>query len=134
MNAVDAAIVTKLAADATLTALGVTGVFRLRAPQGQALPYVIAGQQAGGDRYTLARRAWRDLVYQVRAVDGGESAVRANQINDRADALLTDQPLAVAGHTTLVVRRTTAVEFEEISAGVVYQHVGGLYRIEVAPS
>lgn len=132
MNAVETALQAKLAGDATLVGLGVQGVFHRRAPQGQAEPVVVFNQQSAVDYYTHAGRAYRDLVYLVKAIDQSESAARAGQIADRLDALLTDQPLTVAGWTVIArPRRFIDVDYDEPAEGIIYQHLGGLFRVKV---
>jgi hypothetical protein len=131
MKAIDTALYGRLTTDPTLVGLGITGVFRSLAPQGQALPYVIFGKQDGIDVYTLTRRAGREVRYLVKAVVRGLSRSGAEDIAARIDILLTDQPLTLVGLTTTYIRRTADVDYTEDAHGVLYQHVGGIYRIEV---
>jgi len=73
MDVVNAALYTKLEADrvsaaaGSLGTLGVTVIANKLAPQGQAFPFVVFQKQAGDDRYTYSQRAYRDLVYLVKA-------------------------------------------------------------------
>jgi hypothetical protein len=101
------ALVTTLGGDSTLTTtLGVTGVFYDLAPDEQAYPFIVISLVTAPDHYTMGRRAWTEGHWQIRAFDGDRSARRAARVMARVDALLTDQPLTVTGHTALVVRRT----------------------------
>jgi len=131
MRVVDAGFRTLLNADATLVALGSTGAYRLKAPQSASLPYVIYNQMAGVDEYTFDGRSGRSLVYQARAVTAGPSALTAEQMAERLDAVLTDGSLSVNGWTVQRIRRESDVVFEETADGVTYNHVGGLWRIDL---
>lgn len=137
MNAVNTALMTTLGGDATLSALATGGVHRGRAPQGALPPYVVFAKMptAREDAYTLAGRAFRRLRYLVKAVVEGGSTDVAEQIKDRADVLLTDQAIAVSGHTLMALRRLGDVEYpEDLLGGRQFWHVGALYQIEVAPA
>lgn len=134
-NAVAKALFTVLAADATLTGLGVTGVHEQVVPQTdppQDPPYLVLQLSDAPDRYTLGKRILLDEFWNVRAVDRSTSAKRAGDIADRVFALLNLQPLTVTGLTTLIVRREQSFAYQEIDAGLVYHHAGGRYRIGVA--
>jgi hypothetical protein len=135
MRAVDVALNSRLAADlgtaGTLGVLGCTGVYRFQAPQGSVEPYVVFQQQAGTDSYSFSARDGRSLVYLVKAVDVGPSGLRAAQMAERIDALLTDKPLSLTGWTQLRLRRESDVEYVEVDAGKTYQHYGALFRVDV---
>lgn len=137
MRPVDTALYSRLAADlgtaGTLGTLGCTGVYRFQAPQGSVEPYVVYQQQAGTDSYTFSARDARSLVYLVKAVDVGPSGLRAAQMAERIDALLTDKPLSLTGWTNVRLRRESDVEYAEVDAGKTYQHYGALFRVDVSP-
>lgn len=137
MRPVDTALYSRLAADlgtaGTLGVLGCTGVYRFQAPQGSVEPYVVYQQQAGTDSYTFSARDARSLLYLVKAVDVGPSALRAAQMAERVDALLTDKPLSLTGWTNVRLRRESDVEYAEVDAGKTYQHYGALFRVDVSP-
>ncbi len=140
MRAIDTALYSVLAADVagtatgTLGQLGATGVYRMVASQGSAEPYIVFNQQAGTDSYTFSARDSRSLLYQIKAVGKGSSALVPSQMSDRIDALLTDKSLGVSGWTQMRVRRESDVEYVEIENGVQYHHLGGLYRVDVQSS
>lgn len=137
MRAVDTALNSRLAADlgtaGTLGVLGCTGVYRFQAPQGSVEPYVVFQQQAGTDSYTFAARDVRSLLYLVKAVDASTSGLRAAQMAERIDSLLTDKPLSLTGWTNIRLRRESDVEYVEVDAGKTYQHYGALFRVDVRP-
>jgi hypothetical protein len=100
---------------------------------GSVEPYVVFQQQAGTDSYTFSARDGRSLLYLVKAVDVGSSGLRAAQMAERLDTLLTDKPLSVSGWTNIRLRRESDVEYVEVDAGKTYQHYGALFRVDVRP-
>ena len=137
MRAVDTALNSLLAADVagtatgTLGQLGATGVYRAVASQGSVEPYIVFNQQTGTDSYTFSSRATRSLLYQVKAVGKGSSALTPAKMAERIDALLTDQPLTLTGWTNIRLRRESDVEYVEVANGQQYHHLGGLYRVDI---
>lgn len=138
MRVIDKALVTALSGDVTLAGMLSGGIHRYAAPQGTAIPYgIIRTQSPAIPRYTqggqIARRI-EALVYLFKVVFRSESASAAKDAVARADAVLNDAALLVEGHTLRYLRRESGIEYEEAVAGVRYQHIGNLYRIEVEPS
>ena len=137
MRAVDTAIYSRLATDVagtatgTLGQLGATNVYRAVASQGSVEPYIVFNQQAGTDGYTFSSRDTRSLLYQVKAVGKGSSALTPAKMAERIDALLTDQPLTLTGWTNIRLRRESDVEYVEVANGQQYHHLGGLYRVDI---
>lgn len=140
MRAVDTALFTRLSADVagtatgTLGQLGATNVYRMVASQGSVEPYIIFNEQTGTDSYTFSARDMRSLLYQVKAVGKGNSALTPAKLAERIDDLLTDEPLSMSGWTNIRLRRESDIEYVEIANGVQYHHYGGLYRVDVAPA
>ena len=56
--AIDAAVIAKLATDATLAGLAPGGVFRDMAPQSVTTPFVIVSQMAHEDDYSIGSQAF----------------------------------------------------------------------------
>ena len=136
MKAVDAGMYTALNADmgtatGSLGDLGATAAYRMIAPQTASLPYVVFNQQAGTDSWTMADRSHRSLIYQVQAVGDGHSGSVVSAMNDRLDAVLNDKPLTLSGYTCKRIRRESDVEYVENTDGVLYHHIGGLFRVDV---
>jgi len=50
------------------------------------------------------------------------------------DSVLQDASLSITGHTLLFCRREEDIYLAEDQGGVIYQHVGGLYRIRADQS
>lgn len=137
MRAVDTALYSLLAADVagtatgTLGQLGATGVYRAVASQGSVEPYIVFNQQTGTDSYTFSSRATRSLLYQVKAVGKGSSALTPAKMAERIDTLLTDHALSLTGWTNIRLRRESDVEYLEVANGQQYHHIGGLFRVDI---
>lgn len=145
MNAVASAIVAKLAADSTLTALlgaaaegHTAAVYHRKAPEGAALPYVVFFKASGTPNYTLKERTHVDLVYTIKGVceapADSPSGKAASDIDARIDTLIgTDGTLSISGKTQLYTRRIADVDYPETQADRHVFHVGGQYRIWSTP-
>jgi len=129
---IDTALYAILNGDATLGTL-VSGVYKGVATQGAAYPFILFQLIRSGDRYTFTQRVSTEHQYQVKCVAEGYSDAIAQTAMARVDALLTDQSLDVTGKTLWVMRRTSEFYFAEGGEfGVMYQHRGGEWKIEVA--
>lgn len=134
LNAVKAALHTKLTGGTALTALlsGTAAVYEKLGPRGATPPYVIYQKQAGSPRHTLGDgKAWDSHVFLVKAVTDEPSAKVAGDIAAQVDALLDRGSLTITGGTALICRRETDVDYHELSEGRRINHVGATYRIEV---
>lgn len=142
MKALDTALYSKLNTDAgtamgtvtgSLNNLGATGVYRMLAPQTATMPFVVFAEQSGADSWTFTARDHKSLLYLVKAVGSGHSAAAVSGMNDRFDTLLNDASLTLTGWTLKRCRRESDVEYVTEDNGILYQHVGGLFRIDIAP-
>jgi hypothetical protein len=131
MRQIEQALVTVLAADAQLVALGVTGVWRGKAPEGSTYPLIVFSKASGERAYLLGKHKRRELVYMVKAIGLGDDQTAAGAIDERVDALLTFQPLNLSPHSWEATTREADIDFPESSDGVTFQHVGGTYRVRV---
>jgi hypothetical protein len=140
MKAIDTGLYTALNTDAgtamgtvtgSLNNLGATAVYNTIAPQTAALPYVVFSQQSGIGEWVFDDRAWKSTLYLVKAVGQGHSAATPSALSDRFDTVLNDKPLTLTGWTCERIRREQDVKYAEVSEGVIYHHIGGLYRIDV---
>lgn len=129
---VAAALYSRLNDDATLGAI-VTGVYRNVAPSTATYPFVLMQFIDSNDEYTLTQRVRSRQRWQVKVIAKGYSAVDAETALNRVDVLLTDQALSVSGKTNWYIRRDSQFEYAQMGEfGVVYQHVGGDWIIEMA--
>jgi hypothetical protein len=139
-NAIDAAIVARLASDAALTALLPDGVWVDVAEQGKkrfARVTLLSAFDSGQMGAPGARRATEEVIYAVTAVTFGTSSTPAKQAAARIDVLLEDVELAIDGYAHLSTERIERIretEEDELDATIRWQHRGGRYRLLVAPT
>jgi hypothetical protein len=130
-SAIDAALVSLLAADAELTALCPDGIYWDVAPEGtQRL--VLVSLTAADDEPVFEGRAWEDTLYLVKAV---MLSTIANQnvkaAAARIDAVLEGATLTATGYTTMIVRRERRFRTSEPNPqnpAIQWFHRGGWYR------
>lgn len=107
-------------------------IFSYLAPAGTIFPFVLYAYQGSSD--VIAVGGYRILnsgVYQVKGVVKGDSMVAAEAIANRIDMLLTRATGTVVGGIVLACVRERPIAYPEISDGLRYNHLGGLYRIQV---
>lgn len=140
-SAVDTAVITTLATDATLAALLPGGVHFGIAPQGKtAFALVTIDETADIAVFAAApaaRRAIEVITYAVQAVVQTTAMAAAQAAAARIDALLEDQPLTVPGYgwlsTVRVERLRDPGELDPGDTSIRWQHHGGRYRVQVTP-
>lgn len=132
---VDAAIVAKLAGDATLMALMTDGVHIDIAPSGKT-KFVIVSLSTHEDEYVFEGSAFERSQYIVKAVERSLSGTTVKTAAARIHALLQDQPLTITGYTHSLTRRAERIrytEVDELDADIRWQHRGGRYDVMVSP-
>ena len=131
--AVDAALIARLASDATLTASAPGGVFRDTAPQGVSTPFVIVTQLTHEDVYAIGSQAYESLVYLVKAVDLSTSGLAAQSAADRIQVLLQGATPTVTGYRVMLIQRDERVAYTEVddAGDRRWQHRGGRYLVMV---
>jgi len=123
-----------LSNDATLNSYVSGRIYRRLAPEGATMPYVIFQYQAGHDVQAVGPyRVMSQLVCVVKAVGLATTYATLKTIADRADALLQAASGTTADGRVLSCVRETPIDYEEVDAGVRYQHLGGQYRLYVQP-
>lgn len=125
-----------LSARAELAALVGSRIYRGAAPASATYPFVVFHFQASRDVVVVnGARLFSRLLYTVKAVDEGASAARAGQVADEVDAALHQAggPAGADGRVSFS-HRDGIVDYEEIVAGVKYQHRGGQYWLLVEPA
>jgi hypothetical protein len=124
----------RLACDPELAGLVGERIYHRLAPQGAEYPLVLFNVQAATDMLGAgAARVWMNAVVQVKAV-GPQATSELSPIADRLDALLhVAEPVVVRldGKSYQIhgAHRESAIEYDEVVAGQVYRHLGGLYRV-----
>jgi len=141
-SAVDTAVITHLASDATLATLLPGGVHFGLAPQGQtAFALVTIDETADVAVFAetpAERRAIEVITYAVAAVVQTSAMGPATAAAARIDALLEDQPLTVPGYGWLSTVRVERIrdpgELDPSDKSIRGQHHGGRYRVHVTPT
>jgi hypothetical protein len=136
-TAVRRALYGRLAGDTTLNNLLGTpasgyskAIYHNAAPAGASFPYLVFNKQSGVPTEAFTDPSAMDTdIWLVKAIDRDTSATDAEAANERIQTLLNDATLSISGGTLLYLRRQSDVEFEELTDGVRYQHVGSLYRL-----
>lgn len=138
MDPLRKALYERLDGDATLRALlssDAEVIHHKLAPESAKPPYVVFHKVSGTRQWMFQDGELRWPLWNVQAIDRGESANTAEAIDERIDALLTDAPLAVEGFSLLWIRREMDTpEPPEADSGEILHKVGGIYRIALDPS
>jgi hypothetical protein len=136
-SAIDQALVDKLLADATLTALMPGGVHVDEATAG-LMQFVIVSLADEQDTPIFEGRGAEDALYLVEARESSQ-VVGTKNIKGaaaRIDALLELGTLTIAGYSLLVIRRVGRVRLTEVDAvdtSIRWQRRGGRYQVMTAP-
>lgn len=133
---VDAAVVAKLAGDATLLALMTDGVFFGLAPNGLT-KFVEVSLVTHHDEPDFDAAAYEMSIYRVKAVDRAPDMEAVEAAAARIHTLLQNVPLTITGYAHMLTRRTERVrypEVDDIDPNTRWQHLGGLYEVFVSPT
>lgn len=133
-SAIDAALVGKLLADATLTATMPDGVFWEEANPG-AQRFVIVSLVDQHDEQRLGSRAFEDALYQVKAVALSSSGGDVKTAAARIDTLLEGGTLTATGYSLMTMHRQARIRITEVDdedPSIRWQHRGGHYRVVVS--
>lgn len=131
----DAALLTRLAGDATLAALMQPGafVFFSQAPPGSTR-FVILDRTQSFDVPVFSGRSHEDALYQIDArmlsTAGSEGDMDAAAL--RIDQLLDGQPLSIVGYTLMTLQREEPIrmtEPDDLNPAILYRRRGGYYRL-----
>ena len=114
---------------ASVTNEATGGVFNGLAPQGTEPPFVVFQAMSKVDDYFAFTGRGGTAVYMVKVIDRSVWPKAAGDIDTQIDSLMQDASLSITGHSLLMCRRESDVYLVEDQNGVVYQHIGGMYRI-----
>lgn len=128
---VDAWLDQVLGSDTTLAGLATGGCWDTLADESAAFPYVVWQLQAGRDVGGIgpATRIMVNGLWLVRGVDRSPSQTAVKPIAERVDALLHAASGSVTGGLVVACVREEPYKFLEVTDGVMYWHLGGMYRI-----
>jgi hypothetical protein len=134
MDPFEAAIYTRLTADATLMALtGDRTAYCERAPQEASTPLVVFQLVSGLDIWSFGDSI-ENHIWLVKAIDRGRSAGNAGTIAARINTVLNDAELTIDGYASLFLRRVSKVSYPENDGAETYWHRGAQYRLFASPS
>lgn len=129
IDAVDAAVMATLQADAQLAQLAPGRVHRDFEPEATVGRSVIVTLQAEVPTFEHGGTAHLQTRYQVKVVDQATTKTAAQAALDRIDALLTSAPLTIAGHTFMLAQRVDRFAYVERVGSSLWQHVGADYEL-----
>ena len=116
--------------DAQLCALINSQVYAYVAPESASYPFVVYHQQAASDVGGVGPVIIAaSLLYTVKAVTVGRSYSALDPIAARIHTLLHAQ----GGGNIIACVRESVFSLPEVDGGIEYRHLGGIYRIMVAP-
>ena len=110
------------------------GVFNSIAPEGTEPPYIVFQAMSKVDDYFAYTGCGGSAVYMVKAIDRSPWPKGAGDIDTQIDSVMQDASLSITGHALLTCRRESDIYLIDDQAGVIYQHIGGLYRINADQS
>ena len=131
---VDNAIIAKLLADASLTALMPDGVYFDEAAPGKT-KFVIVSLVTEFDTPMLRSRAFEEATYLVKAVALSTSGGDVKSAAARIDVLLDGGTLTVAGYSLMYMQRIERLRITEVDGvdpSIRWQHRGGRYEVTVS--
>jgi len=124
---VDKAVYTALNV-AAVTNVASGGVFNMLAPKGTTPPYVVFQAMSKTDDHAFALRGG-NAVYMIKAISKQPWPKEALDVDTEVDTVMEDAVLSITGFNLLSCRREEDIYLTEDSGGVLWHHVGGLYRI-----
>lgn len=132
---VRAALVARLLATPAVTGLlGAPGnIWHRVAPRAAVPPYVVLHRQAGTDIWSFAGPPAEDELWTVKAICRGSSSAPADELAKQITLALNDAPITVAGYALLQLRRESKIDYGETEGGDIWSHVGGIFRVDIAP-
>ena len=114
---------------ATITNAALGGVFNTHAPQGTEPPYVVFQAMSKIDDYFAYTGRGAEAIYMVKAVARSPWPKEAGDIDTKIDAAMQNASLSITDHSLIECRRESDIYLVEDLDGVIYQHIGGLYRV-----
>ena len=117
---------------ASVTNEATGGVFNSVAPQGAEPPFVVFQAMSKTDDYFAYTGRGAEAVYMVKTIAQSPWPKSAGDIDTQVDSVMQDASLSITGFSLLSCRREEDIYLVEDQEGVIYQHVGGLYRIVAA--
>jgi hypothetical protein len=132
-------IYTLLRQDGTVTSIVGDRIYTGIAPTPSIVPYIVYYPLSPGEDTpgTGATRIWAQPLYLIKAVTTGNSVQPLQTLVDLIDTLFHGQKGGVADttiHSSIRERPYRSTTVEPPGSAIVYQHLGGEYRIRAAPT
>jgi hypothetical protein len=125
-------LTTTLGGDATLLATLIGGVHQTVAPIGTPSPFGIYAAQSLMDKNSAtAQRIYSPDLFLVKAVGPATVDAALYTAVDRIFVLLNRVNATVAAGIILACYREQEVYYTELINGYLWEHIGGLYRIQI---
>ena len=126
---------TTLAADSTVSTQVVGGIWRAYAPIATTPPYIILAHQGGSDvKGAPQYRLLDSSLYQVKVVGKADTYQTLITIADAMDAALERQSGSTSDSIIYFCTREQPLEVDELSDGLQYSSIGGMYRLLISAS
>lgn len=106
-------------------------IYARQAPQDlspENYPIIIIAKASGLERWSFKGFSMKNQVWRVIAVSHGASG-KAEDIDERCEALLNDAALSITSFANLYIRRMSDVDYRQDADGEAYYYVGGEYRL-----
>lgn len=103
-------------------------IYAREAPSGAEFPLIIIGKGSGVRRWSFKGFPMEPQVWRVIAVSQGSSS-KAEDIDERCEALLNDAALSITSYANLYIRRDADVDYRQDQDGEAHYYVGGEYRL-----
>jgi hypothetical protein len=135
-GAIDAAVITKLQADAALMAIAVDGIYFDIARHG-ATRFVLMKRQSHEDIDMFNGAAFEEFVYSIQAVTLNTTGADTQTAAGRIQVALQDAALTATGYTVTRCRRIGHIRYQEAdddNMDARWQNWGGLYSIWASPA
>ena len=125
--------IVRLSADATMQALVNDRIGNAPASAGTQFPYVVLDVMSDGfdTRILGGVRIWTNPLLQIKAVTKGNQPGQLRPIAKRIDQLLDRQSGTITDGVIVDIFRESGYLRREITGGVLYLNMGGLYRFRV---
>jgi len=133
-GALDTTLKLLLDSDATLLNLATGGVHSVMGPDHLAPPWVIFQAVSNNLTRPLSSSSrWHEFIYLIKAVTPGRWPLPASDIDSQIQATIEGAALSVTGftHVTGACWREEDFYLTEITGSKIFQHQGGMYRIEL---
>lgn len=132
MNAIRAAIVLALQADAGVLAAATGGIWPGLPPEEEeSFPFItVTTQTPAAANRVFQEVAFENGVYLVKVIDRSISAKAAADLAALCRTALDYQDLTITGYDLIgKVTWLQSVEYDEEADGITYQHQGGLFEV-----